>query len=204
MSPSRWNRLTVTTVAALIAGQGGRSHAGNEIEIGALAGAHVFSDESALGAPGVERTGPLFGGRLGWFYRHRRHERWYGSLLGAEVELGAGPGEARGTGTGAVNLTYRAHAVAQLRTGDPAARLVPFVLVGGGAIEIVSTDDGRSLRRDRDGMGYAGAGAKLRLDRGWELRLDGRILFGPGAGGGIAEDFELLLAAGRRFGGLSR
>jgi hypothetical protein len=203
MRSSTSNRLfTLTAATALVAALGGTARAGNEVELGATAGIHVFDDDSELGAPGAVQSAPLFGARIGWFYRHKRYDRWYSSLLGAEVELGAGPGEARGAGTSVVNLTYRAHAVAQFRTTDPTVRIVPFVLLGGGAIEIAASDDERMIGKDRDGMLYAGGGAKLRLGSTWEVRVDGRVLFGPRAGGGVAQDLELLFAVGRRLGGL--
>jgi hypothetical protein len=199
--------LKITTVAALLS-IGGTSHAGNELEVGAMAGLHVFSDDSGLGAsrmpgPPSEQDAPLAGIRVGWFYRHVRHARWYGSLLGAEAEVGIGSGDARGAGTGVVNLTYRAHAVVQLRTADPDVRIVPFVVLGAGAFEISRTDDARALHTDRDGMGYAGGGAKFRFAGGWEARVDGRVLLGPSRAGGVTEDFEALVSFGRRFGQLA-
>ena len=212
-SPRLWSvspssLLQITTIAALLS-IGGTSHAGNEIEVGATTGIHVFSEASGLGASRAsgapsERNAPLAGVRVGGLYRHKHYDRWYGALPGAEAEVGVGVGEARGaSGAGVTNLTYRAHAVAQFRTGDPDVRLVPFVVLGGGAFEIVRTDNARMLHTDRDGMGYVGGGAKFRLGGGWEVRVDGRVLLGPSNAGGATPDFEALATIGWRFGRLA-
>lgn len=58
---------------------------------------------------------------------------------------------------------------------------VPFVLLGGGAIQVVSTDGEEKrnpIDKNIDEMAYVGVGAKYRVVD-WGLRVDGRALFLP-------------------------
>ena len=71
------------------------------------------------------------------------------------------------------NVTYRAHLVAQFRAANPANKLVPFVLVGGGAFAVVDSQERpTSSTKDTDAALYVGVGAKYRVDNGWGLRAD--------------------------------
>src|SRR6185503_11699419 len=107
----------------------------------------------------------LFGLRLGVYF---------GDLLGVEAELGTIPSEAREEVYDIWNLTYRAHLIAQFRADNPSNKLVPFVLVGGGAMQIVDTKGenkgANSILKDTDAMVHAGIGVKYRVDNGWGLR----------------------------------
>jgi len=177
-----------------------------EVEIGGTAGLHVFSKTSELGVNDVatadsQRNSALFGLRLGVYF---------GSLIGVEGEVGLIPSEGREQVYDIWNLTYRGHLVAQFRAANPANKLIPFVLFGGGAIQVVSTDgEGRSnpILKDTDEMLYAGVGAKYRVDNGWGLRLDGRVLFVPASvdgedmpNEGFTQDYEVLLSIYKEFG----
>jgi outer membrane protein OmpA-like peptidoglycan-associated protein/outer membrane protein W len=171
------------------------------VEIGGSAGIHVFSDDNELGVPDIkmapsERNSALFGLRLGVFF---------GDLLGVEAEFGVIPSEAREEVYDIWNLTYRAHLVAQFRAGDPTNKLVPFVLVGGGAIQVVDSKGknkgANAILEDTDAMIHAGVGVKYRVDNGWGLRVDGRILFPPSSkDDGFTQDFEALLSIYKEFG----
>ena len=195
--------LRPTLIAALVASA---TPAFAEIEVGGTAGIHVFSKTSELGVNDVatadsQRNSALFGLRVGVFF---------GPLLGVEGELGLIPSEGRDQVYDIWNLTYRAHVVAQFRAANPANKLVPFVLLGGGAIQVVSTDgEGKNnpILKDTDEMLYVGVGAKYRVDNGWGLRLDGRLLFVPASvdgddmpSDGFTEDFEVLLSIYKEFG----
>jgi OOP family OmpA-OmpF porin len=89
------------------------------------------------------------------------------------------------------------------------------VLVGAGGMSIVSTDGENkgsfSITKDTDAAIYAGIGAKYRVDNGWGLRFDARILFPPASNdksgspmakpdSGFTEDYELLLSIYKEFG----
>jgi len=205
MSPMLRPSLVAALAAGGIAATVAPAHA--DIEIGGTTGVHIFSDTSELGVEDVptansERNSAQLGLRLGVFFR---------SLLGVEAELGVIPGEARAQAYEIWNLTYRAHLVAQYRGGESANKLVPFVLLGGGAIQVVSTD-GESQKRypidkDTDEMLYVGVGAKYRVANGWGLRLDGRMLFVPASvdgdqmpDDGFTQDYEVLLSLYKELG----
>jgi OOP family OmpA-OmpF porin len=170
------------------------------VEIGGTAGVHVFSTNNELGVNDTpdansERNSALFGLRLGVFF---------GPMFGVEGEFGVVPSESRQMVFDVWNITYRVQAVAQFRAGDPEARLIPFVLVGGGAFQIVDnggSQNDNQIRKDTDAMLYVGAGAKYRVDNGWGLRADVRLLFPPSSkDSGFTEDFEALLSIYKEFG----
>jgi outer membrane protein OmpA-like peptidoglycan-associated protein len=167
------------------------------VEIGGTAGIHIFSTTNELGVADVdgatsERNSALFGLRLGAFF---------GDMIGIEAEVGVIPSESRSLVFDIWNVTYRAHVVAQFRAKNPAMKLVPFVLVGGGAMSVVDSANTDVIDEDTDEILYAGIGAKYRVDNGWGLRADARILFPPSSEDeGITQDFELLLSIYKEFG----
>src|SRR3954463_5880537 len=127
--------LRPTIVAAWAAGAlvALSSAASADVEIGGTAGVHVFAHDNELGVADVpnansERNSAMFGLRLGVFFT---------SMFGVEGEFGVIPSEARKTVFDVWNITYRAHVVAQFRAQDPQNKLIPFVLLGGGAVQIV-------------------------------------------------------------------
>jgi OOP family OmpA-OmpF porin len=194
------NRLLrpASLVALAIAGSASAAHA--NVEIGGTAGIHVFSTTNELGVNDVanansERNGALFGVRLGLFF---------GPYLGVEGEFGVVPTEARRTTFDIWNITYRGHLVLQARAGNPANKIVPFILFGGGAFQIVDNGGSKNdaqIKKDTDGMLYAGIGAKYRIDHGWGLRLDARLLFPPSSkDDSFTEDFEALLSIYKEWG----
>ena len=192
------NRLfRPTVVAALAAGVAFSSTAHANVEVGGTAGIHVFSSNNELGVPDIkdapsERNSALFGLRLGVFF---------GDMLGVEGEFGVVPSESRSLVFDIWNITYRAHLVAQFRAKDPAVKLVPFVLFGGGAFQVVDTKNPDTIAKDTDGGLYLGVGAKYRVDNGWGLRADARVLFVPSsADESFTEDFEVLLSIYKEFG----
>src|SRR5690348_2522824 len=81
------------------------------VEIGGIAGVHVFSTTNELGVPDVptatsERNSALFGLRLGVFFNDH---------IGIEGEIGVIPSEPRAGVFDIWNLAYRAHLVYQIR-----------------------------------------------------------------------------------------
>jgi OOP family OmpA-OmpF porin len=194
------NRLLRPTLVAALAGAAASpAYAG--VEIGGTAGIHVFSEQNELGVPDVDmapsqRNSALFALRLGAFF---------GSTVGVEAELGAIPSEAREQVYDVWNLAYRGHVVAQLRAANPANKLIPFVLVGGGAIQVVDSKGENAgaarIDEDTDAMIHAGIGAKYRVDNGWGLRLDARIMFPPSSkDDGFTTDYELLMSIYKELG----
>ncbi len=193
------NRLFRPTLMAALAGGlvASTTTASANVEIGGTAGIHIFSTTNELGVADVdgatsERNSALFGLRLGAFF---------GDMIGIEAEVGVVPSESRSLVFDIWNVTYRAHLVAQFRAKDPATKLVPFVLVGGGAFSVLSSANTDVIDEDTDEVLYAGIGAKYRVDNGWGLRADARILFPPSSEDeGITQDFELLLSIYKEFG----
>jgi outer membrane protein OmpA-like peptidoglycan-associated protein/outer membrane protein W len=194
--------LRPTIVAAWAAGAlvALPSAASADVEIGGTAGIHVFAHDNELGVADVpnansERNSALFGLRLGVFFT---------PMFGVEGEIGLVPSEARQTTFDVWNLAYRAQVVAQFRAQNPDNKLIPFVLVGGGAMTIVDNGGSKNdaqIAKDTDAELYIGAGLKYRVDNGWGLRGDVRLLFPPSSkDGGFTEDFEFLLSIYKEFG----
>ena len=82
---------------------------------------------------------------------------------------------------------------------------MPFVLAGAGAMTVVALDNTSVISKDTDPEVYAGIGFKWRVDNGWGLRADARILFPPSSNGkGVVlppkQDAELLLSVYKEFG----
>src|SRR5215831_16965230 len=196
-------RLLRPTIVAVLAAGGLAASArvaDAQVEIGGSSGIHIFAHDNELGVADVpnansERNSAMFGLRLGVFFT---------PMFGVEGEFGVIPSEARKTVFDVWNVTYRAHVVAQFRTQDPQVKLIPFVLLGGGAVQIV--DNGGSehdpqIAKDTDAMLYLGAGIKYRVDSGWGLRADLRLLFPPSSkDNGFTEDFEALLSIYKEIG----
>jgi len=196
------NRLFRPTIVAALglaaAAAVAPSTASANVEIGGTAGIHVFSTTNELGVPDVdeapsERNSALFGLRLGVMFN---------DMLGVEGEVGVIPSETRGMSLADIwNVTYRAHLIAQFGAADPAKKLVPFALVGGGATTVVDSKNTDLVDKDTDAAMYIGAGAKYRVDNGWGLRADARLLFPPSSSGnGPTIDFEALLSIYKEFG----
>jgi OmpA-OmpF porin, OOP family len=194
--------LRPTVVAALTAGGilAATSAAHANVEIGGTAGVHVFSTNNELGVNDAddansERNSALFGVRLGVFF---------GSMFGVEGEFGVVPSESRQMVFDVWNITYRAQAVVQFRAADPEVKLIPFVFVGGGAFQVVDnggSQNDNQIAKDTDGMLYAGAGLKYRVDNGWGLRADVRLIFPPSSKDeSFTEDFEALLSIYKELG----
>src|SRR5262245_1370234 len=196
------NRLFRPTLVAALGIAATASIASANVEIGGTAGVHSFSETNELGvfdmpnAPS-ERNSALFGVRLGVFFN---------DMLGVEGEFGVIPSESRTFGFDVTKLGCRAHLVAQFRAAQPENKLIPFVFLGGGAMQVVDSKNTSVIAEDTDAELYFGIGAKYRVDNGWGLRADARILFPPASssGGkpsdGFTEDYELLVSIYKEFG----
>ncbi|MBV8762360.1 MAG: OmpA family protein [Deltaproteobacteria bacterium] len=191
------NRLLRPVIVAALGTAASGSVAHANVEIGGTAGLHVFSTTNELGVPDVkdapsERNSALFGLRIGIMFS---------DMLGVEGEFGVIPSEARVGVFDVWNITYRAHLIAQFGAADPAKKLIPFVLAGGGAMQVVQSKMEDVIAKDTDAELYVGVGAKYRVDNGWGLRADARVLFPPtSAGTGVTVDFEALLSIYKEFG----
>lgn len=193
------HRLIRPALVAAVAAGGlaTTSTADANVEIGGTAGIHVFNKHNELGVPDIanapsERNSALFGLRLGIMF---------GDVVGVEGEFGAIPSEARSAVFDIWNLVYRGHVILQFGASDPDRKFIPFILGGGGAMQVVSTKRPDIIGKDTDAEGYAGIGFKYRVPHGWGLRVDGRILFPPSStSSGPTVDFEGLLSIYKEFG----
>ena len=185
---------------AFIAVVAGTTSAHANVEIGGVAGLHIFSDENALGTKKNDvyhqANSAFFGLRFGVTF---------GQMLGAELEGGLIPTESAG-GTVTFDIydaVVRANLIAQFRTSDDANVLIPFVTAGGGAMRVVrvGTTDTSLFKKETDGLGFVGVGLKYRAGGGWGVRADARLLLVPGnASSSITQDIEILATLYREWG----
>ncbi|MBL8627958.1 MAG: OmpA family protein [Myxococcales bacterium] len=189
------NVAALGTGVALAALTASPAHAG--VEVGATAGLHVFSINNELGVPDTVkatslRNSALFGLRLGFMFN---------DMIGVEAEAGIIPSEDRNLVYDVFTGTVRGHVIAQFRAANPANKLVPFVVLGGGATKVLSSDREDRIDLDTDAALYVGVGAKYRVENGWGLRADGRLLLPPSSKNeSAALDGEILLSVYKEFG----
>ncbi len=189
------NVAALGTGTALIALSASTAHA--NVEVGATAGLHVFSINNELGVPDTVKAtslqnSALFGLRLGYMF---------GDMIGVEAEAGIIPSEDRNLVYDVFTGTVRGHVIAQFRAADPNNKVLPFVLLGGGVTKVLSSDREDLIDLDEDAALYVGAGAKYRVENGWGLRLDGRLIFPPSSkNDSAALDGEVLLSVYKEFG----
>jgi OOP family OmpA-OmpF porin len=172
------------------------AHAG--VEFGGVAGFHGFSVNNGLGVEDnpmatSERNSALFGVRLGVYF---------GNSLGVEGEVGVIPTESRTLVFDIYNLAYRGSLVMQFRAADPANMVIPFVLVGAGALQVVKTNDPLTIREDRVLAPHVGFGIKYRASGGFGLRGDVRALLPPSSqpDSKFAVDYEILMSLFKEWG----
>ncbi|MBA2540444.1 MAG: porin family protein, partial [Deltaproteobacteria bacterium] len=165
------------------------------IEVGGAIGIHGFSDENELGVFDEMNVtslsnSALFGLRLGVIFN---------DAFGVEAEAAILPTSAREPEFDVLDLTYRAHLIAQYaKLGS--GKVVPFVVGGVSAFHVVDTDDAGIVYTDTDPAWYVGLGAKYRLPKGWGLRGDARLYFPPSSQSeGATTDFELVFSFYKEF-----
>jgi OOP family OmpA-OmpF porin len=175
------------------------------VEVGVTAGPHTFNQHLELGVEDRNdaeslRNSVFFGVRFAFMFN---------DMLGVEAEAGGVPTEGRGVVFDVWTAVARAQLVAQFMADNPAHKVVPFVLVGAGAIQVVKSDNLERIAKDTDPEFYAGIGAKYRVEGGWGLRLDVRGLIEPSSkvkDDGVTSDdapvfdLEVLLGVYREFG----
>ncbi len=167
------------------------------VEVGVTAGLHTFSINNELGvADTVGATSPrntaIFGLRLGLTFT---------DMIGVEVEGGVLPTEDRNLVYDLWIATVRGHVIAQFRADNPDNKLVPFAVLGAGALMSVKSEKPERIYEDTDFYPYVGIGAKYRVENGWGLRADVRALFPPSSkNDSLALDSEFLVSVYKEFG----
>jgi OmpA-OmpF porin, OOP family len=184
-------RIAVILVALLATS----SVASANVEIGGTAGFHMFSEDSSLGAvgpmPTTEKNSAFFGARIGFYMKNH---------IGVEVEGGVIPTEPRSMTFDVWDVTYRAQVVYQLAPQLADKQLLPFIEAGGGAVQVVSSQQEQILKKDSKFIGYIGVGAKYEASGDWGVRVDVRAVADPKRGGGIAPELEVLTSLYREIG----
>jgi OOP family OmpA-OmpF porin len=168
------------------------------LELGLYGGAAIFSEQHNLqnleiiaeqppasGHQTLARPGLDLGLRAGFYPL---------AFLGAELELGVIPTSTGLTDESATIWTYRGSVVAQY----PRFRLVPFVLLGAGGMNMTSAES--ALGNDSDPALHFGIGAKYAITQHFTARLDLRDNLmqenrePPGVeDGDLVQNFEVLL-----------
>ena len=171
------------------------SIAAAEVEVGGIAGLHVFSETNGLGVPDEAdanslKNSALFGVRLGVYF----------GAIGVEAEGGLIPTEPRQLVFDVYNLAYRGSIAYQLRHNDPKAKILPFFLAGAGQIRVYDSANEIEIMKESILAIHAGAGLKYRAQNDWGVRLDVRGLLVPSSEGGSAFDAEVLLGIYKEFG----
>ena len=167
-----------------------------DVEIGGIAGAHIFSDTNGIGvdkSPTAysEANSALFGLRLGVYF---------GEHLGVEAEGAYLPNESRMLLFDVNNILYRGQLVYRFQNG-PSSVFVPFVLAGGGVMQIIKTDNDILIHKGHEGMGYIGAGAMYRAQGDWGIRGDLRAILVPSSGtSSVTLDYEVVFSLNKVFG----
>jgi outer membrane protein OmpA-like peptidoglycan-associated protein len=191
--------LTVGVVASAGAadlhgeGRGG----GSSFGLGAFAGGHVFAEGTNLGIlGGTQNPDGAESGVLGGLRASLGLGRWFV----AEAELAGLGTRDRLYQRNARALGYRVSALVPLMAGD----FRPFVLVGAGAMQVVSTDAEGSagLSRDTKAEVHTGIGFDYRVLGPVSVRGDARVVQVPSKESwGLSTDVEAMLGATVSFGG---
>ncbi|HTR51906.1 MAG TPA: hypothetical protein VMJ10_14420 [Kofleriaceae bacterium] len=186
-----------TTPAAAPAVQPQPSPYASQVELGSIAGVHTFSSDNALGAPPPPardslRDSALFGARLGWYFAGH---------FGVEAQLAVVPTEARATVYDVWTVLAEARAVCA-PFGNVVDRPVPFLFAGGTLYDVLSSggQPGTGIGSGSLVAPDVGVGIKDPFGNGWGLRADASVLFPSAVGGGVTEDFELVLSIYRSYG----
>jgi outer membrane protein OmpA-like peptidoglycan-associated protein len=199
-----WGVVGVGAVAFLTAATAfaDEPREGVQFELGVTGGVHIFSKTSELGvADDVMSTSlklsPAFGLRIG-VVPH--------PMFGIEVEGLGMPTKDKNFGQSVFALGYRGNLLYHIAPGQIAGgKVTPFVLVGAGAIQVVSADSNASeysVRKDTDFEFHGGLGVKFAVTDVLQLRLDGRALGVPSTKKqSFTPDFEALGTVAFTFGG---
>ncbi len=188
------------SAVALVVMAGWTAQAQAGVEVGGTAGVHIFSNSNALGTEDNDiishANSAAFALRFGFYFN---------AMIGVELEGGIIPTESRGG-----NVTFdiydafiRGQVIAQFRAASAESTIIPFVTLGGGGMRIVKigTSDTSLLRKETDGFGSIGVGAKYRASGGWGVRADVRVLLPPdNTGNAVTTDFEILASLYREWG----
>src|SRR5262245_37207543 len=108
------------------------AHANVELDL--LGGGHRFSKTNPFGVDSSstesEKDAPLAGLRLGLYFADR---------IGLEGEAIGIPTKASSDSSSITDLSYRGHLLLEFRAGSADNAFIPFLLVGGGILQVYKT-----------------------------------------------------------------
>ncbi len=186
--------------AAVLGVMGATTVAGANVEVGGIAGFHIFREDDRLGqgkdpmTPAKQANSSVFALRLGVFF---------GNSLGVEAEGGIIPteGVTADVRFSTTNLLARAHLAYQFRAANAANQMIPFVVVGGGLFRVIDSKETDFIKEDDSAWTvYVGAGVKYRASHSWGIRLDARAMLVPASSKSVTQDFEGLFSIYREWG----
>jgi OOP family OmpA-OmpF porin len=197
------------SIGAVLVGAAGNAAAqspnkeGVQFEVGVGGGLHLFNKNLELGvADDPTLTSPqnsaMFGLRVGILPT---------PMFAIEAEGVGMPTKARdATGASAFIIGVRGSLVYNIMPGKIAGgKFVPFLLVGGGILNVASSSgDGSytAIKKDTDFAFHGGVGAKFFFTDVVHLRLDARALGVPNKDAkSYSADGEFMLSLGFTFGG---
>jgi OOP family OmpA-OmpF porin len=185
---------------AVLGVMGATAVAQANVEVGGIAGFHIFREEDRLGqgkdpmTPAKQGNSALFAFRLGVFFNN---------ALGVEAEGGLIPteGVTEDVRFDTTNITVRGHLAYQFRSENPTNIMIPFFTVGGGLFRVVDSKNNDFIKKDDSAWAvYGGVGLKYRAGHNWGLRFDARLLIVPGSTKSVTQDFEGLFSIYREWG----
>ena len=186
--------------AAVLGVLGATTVAQANVEVGGIAGFHIFREDDRLGqgkdpmTPAKQANSSVFAMRLGVFF---------GDMIGVEAEGGIIPteGVTADVRFSTTNILARAHLAAQFRAANPTNSMIPFVVIGGGIFRVYDSKEPDFIKEDDSAWTvYAGLGVKYRAGHSWGIRGDLRVHLVPGSSKSVTQDFEGLVSIYREWG----
>lgn len=190
--------IRIAAIALVLALAPGKARADfwGDVDIHAIFGARLFSDQNKLGRDDPDDTSiansVAAGARFGYRFRP-----WLAVELEAPLYLMA----TRDDNTNVLAFDPRVHAVFDVL---PDSSVQPFGVIGSGGPMSLSFDTdviGNGITWE----GYFGGGVRFVRNKGWSVRLDARWSIVPAAGdSAVTSEFELLAMVYRPFGAEGR
>jgi outer membrane protein OmpA-like peptidoglycan-associated protein len=180
-----------------------RVGAADPTHLGAFVGPRTFADNALLGYLENEDYHPHLESGVGWGLRVAK--QFIAPWFYPELELLFVPTETNSVGNADPARVYWLEPRMQVRFELlPERRVLPFLVVGGGS-PISLSSARRTFNSGITGEGYVGGGLRFDTQKGFLLRLDGRLAVQPAATNGVLAfeaDFglgvELVLGGPRK------
>ena len=170
-------------------------------QVGIWFGPRIFNKDSYLGYLPDAPAHPVLNNQVELGIRGARP---FFPWLVPELELAFSPTSTTAAGGAAPADVYwlepRLHLRLELL---PGRRVMPFFVIGGGSPISLSSAQ-KTFDTSIVGEGYVGAGVRLDTGKGFTLRLDGRIGFGPGAEKKVVAEADFGIGLEFHVGGVKK